>query len=58
MPVRSGAFEPHAEVDEIRWLRLDVAAERLSYDRDRAVLESFAAVAVGQDSPAPPPASP
>jgi 8-oxo-(d)GTP phosphatase len=33
-----GAFEPHDEVDEIRWLPLDEALEALSYDRDREVL--------------------
>jgi 8-oxo-dGTP diphosphatase len=53
MPVRSGTFEPHREVDEVRWLDLDEAAERLSYDRDRAVLESFADVAGGRASPDP-----
>jgi 8-oxo-dGTP diphosphatase len=35
-----GAFVPHAEVDEVRWLPLDDAAGLLSYERDRAVLAS------------------
>jgi 8-oxo-dGTP pyrophosphatase MutT (NUDIX family) len=43
MRVRSGSFEPHPEVDEIRWLRPAEAAEALTYDRDRAVLEAFSA---------------
>jgi 8-oxo-dGTP diphosphatase len=45
MRVRSGSFEPHAEVDEIRWLGPPEAAEALTHDRDRAVLEAFSAVA-------------
>jgi len=35
-----GAFESHAEVDEIRWLPLDEALRALSYDRDRDVLRA------------------
>lgn len=38
-----GAFEPHAEVDEIRWLPVAEAAALLSYIRDRDVLATFAA---------------
>jgi 8-oxo-dGTP diphosphatase len=38
-----GDFAPHREVDEIRWLTPDDARRLLSWDRDRAVLESFAA---------------
>jgi 8-oxo-dGTP diphosphatase len=34
----AGAFTPTDEVDEIRWLTRDEAAELLSYDRDRALL--------------------
>ena len=37
----SGCFEPNDEVDEIEWLAPDVAAERLTYSRDWAVLRSF-----------------
>jgi 8-oxo-(d)GTP phosphatase len=40
MRVVSGSFEPHKEVDEIRWERPDEAAESLSYDRDREVLRA------------------
>ena len=36
----SGRFEPTAEVDEIAWLTPEDAAGRLSYARDRDVLES------------------
>ena len=34
-----GAFTPTDEVDEIRWLTREEAAELLSYDRDQTVLE-------------------
>jgi 8-oxo-(d)GTP phosphatase len=36
----SGSFEPHREVDAIRWGRPDEAAALLSYDRDREVLRA------------------
>jgi hypothetical protein len=36
-----GAFVPHAEIDEIRWLPSEQAAAALSYDRDRDVLGSL-----------------
>jgi len=35
-------FQPNAEVDEVRWLRLDEAEALLSYARDVEVLHSFA----------------
>jgi 8-oxo-dGTP diphosphatase len=38
-----GSFTPHDEVDAVRWLPLAEAADVLSYDRDRSVLESFVA---------------
>ena len=38
----SGAFEPNAEVDEVRWLRVEDAVRLLSYDRDRPVVRSVA----------------
>ena len=38
----SGWFEQHAEVDEIRWLVPEDAAEILTYPRDKAVLSAFA----------------
>jgi 8-oxo-dGTP diphosphatase len=37
----SGVFRPGAEVDEVRWLPLDIARFWLSYDRDLAVLASL-----------------
>jgi 8-oxo-dGTP diphosphatase len=37
-----GTFAPTHEVDEIRWLRPDVAADLLSYDRDLHLLEHVA----------------
>jgi 8-oxo-dGTP diphosphatase len=42
MRVLGGRFEPHDEVDAIRWLPLPEAASALSYGRDRSVLEAFA----------------
>ena len=41
MRPESGSFEPHDEVDEIKWLPIADAAEELSYDRDREVLEAL-----------------
>jgi len=41
-----GRFEPNAEVDELRWLDPAQARELLSYEFDRTVLDSFAAVPV------------
>ncbi len=40
MAVESGEFEPNDEVDEVRWLAPDEAAEGLTYDRDRDVLRA------------------
>jgi 8-oxo-dGTP diphosphatase len=37
-PVK-GRFEPHGEVDELRWLSSEQAAELLSYDHDRELVE-------------------
>jgi 8-oxo-(d)GTP phosphatase len=36
-----GAFAPHREVDEVRWLPRDEARMLLSYDRDRTVLDRW-----------------
>jgi ADP-ribose pyrophosphatase YjhB (NUDIX family) len=36
-----GAFEPHDEVDELAWLPPLVARERLTWERDDAVLRAF-----------------
>lgn len=37
----AGAFTAGAEVDEVRWLSLELADSWLSYDRDRTVLASL-----------------
>lgn len=47
MRVVDGAFLPNAEVDEVVWLTLGPASERLSYPHDRAVLDDFADFAAG-----------
>jgi 8-oxo-dGTP pyrophosphatase MutT (NUDIX family) len=40
--VESGKVSAQHEVDEARWLRLDEARRRLTYQRDRAVLDALA----------------
>jgi len=45
MTVSSGTFSPSPEVDDLAWLPMSVAARRLTYVRDRDVLESFAGFA-------------
>jgi 8-oxo-dGTP diphosphatase len=45
MTVVSGLFAPTHEVDELRWMIVPAAANRLSYPRDRDVLHAFAAFA-------------
>lgn len=47
MRVIDGAFLPNAEVDEVVWLPIGPAGERLSYPHDRIVLEDFADFAAG-----------
>lgn len=42
MRPESGAFEPNAEVDKVRWLPVGDAVHLLSYDRDRPVLLALA----------------
>jgi 8-oxo-dGTP diphosphatase len=42
MPL-SGDFSPNDEVDELRWLPPAEAAELLTFDRDREVVEAAAA---------------
>ena len=37
-----GAFRPHREVDEVRWLPPDRARRLLSHAHDRTVLDAFA----------------
>lgn len=34
-------FEPNDEVDQLRWLPVEAARRRLSYGRDRRVLDEF-----------------
>lgn len=41
MTVEDGEFVPTDEVDELQWLTTAQAQWRLSYDRDREVLDSF-----------------
>ena len=45
MPVLDGEFVPNDEVDEIAWLPVSEAAERLTYPHDRDVLAAFATFA-------------
>jgi 8-oxo-dGTP pyrophosphatase MutT (NUDIX family) len=37
----SGEFVPHDEVDEVRWVTPDEAAQELSYRRDVSLLEAL-----------------
>jgi 8-oxo-dGTP diphosphatase len=37
-----GSFNPSAEVDEMRWLSIERAAELLTYRHDRSLLETTA----------------
>jgi 8-oxo-dGTP pyrophosphatase MutT (NUDIX family) len=46
-PVR-GTAGPRNEVDAVRWVPLAVAARILTYERDRALLKTFAASLRGQ----------
>lgn len=41
MTVDSGDAQPANEVDQVRWVAIDVARELLSYSRDVDVLDSF-----------------
>ena len=41
MRPEGGRFEPNAEVDELRWLPLDRAAEALTYPHDRELLNAL-----------------
>jgi len=43
MSVISGSARPRNEVDAVRWVHLDAAARKLTYERDRALLETFRA---------------
>ncbi|MGI8754006.1 MAG: NUDIX domain-containing protein [Acidimicrobiales bacterium] len=44
MTVAGGAVQPDNEVDVAEWLPIDEARRRLSYDRDRPVLDSALAI--------------
>jgi 8-oxo-dGTP pyrophosphatase MutT (NUDIX family)/phosphohistidine phosphatase SixA len=44
---RSGSFTPNEEVDELRWLDIDEAANRLTYPHDARVLEVFSGLPTG-----------
>jgi 8-oxo-dGTP pyrophosphatase MutT (NUDIX family) len=46
----SGEFEPHAEVDELRWLGRDAAEELLTYPHDRELVGKALSAAAGTDS--------
>ncbi len=41
MEVVDGAFAPNDEVDEVRWVPADEAADHLSYEHDGAVVAAF-----------------
>ncbi|HEX5630220.1 MAG TPA: polyphosphate kinase 1, partial [Acidimicrobiia bacterium] len=41
MTVEEGAFVPNREVDKAKWLEPEEAAERLTYERDRALIRSW-----------------
>jgi 8-oxo-dGTP diphosphatase len=43
MSVVAGTFAPNDEVDALRWVDVDVAAELLTYERDRELLAVVAA---------------
>jgi 8-oxo-dGTP pyrophosphatase MutT (NUDIX family) len=47
MTVAGGTFEPGDEVDAVRWLSPADARAAISYERDRAVIDSFVALAEG-----------
>jgi 8-oxo-dGTP diphosphatase len=41
MRVDDGEFTPNREVSELRWLSPEEAAEQLSFDRDREILDKL-----------------
>jgi len=44
MRVRGGAFVPGTEVDRLEWLTPEQARARLTYDRDREIIDRFSVV--------------
>ncbi len=47
MRYRSGEFEVNDEVDQVQWLRVGRAYQRLTYNVDRSVMRDFASAPVG-----------
>lgn len=39
-----GGFQPHTEVDEVRWLPVEAAAQQLTYSHDVRVVREFASL--------------
>jgi 8-oxo-dGTP diphosphatase len=48
MEALDGEFSPSSEVDELRWLELDLAVRALTYQRDRDLLASLDAVSLAR----------
>jgi 8-oxo-dGTP diphosphatase len=48
MEVVGGEFAVSDEVDELRWLELDIALRALTYDHDRALLASLDTVSLAR----------
>ena len=51
MTLQAGEFAPNSEVDAVRWLTPDAAHRLLTYELDRAVLDSFEARIHGSQLP-------
>ena len=52
MRALDGAFAPHSEIDDARWLPVEAAIDQLTYARDRELLRAFV------PEPAPPATEP
>jgi 8-oxo-dGTP diphosphatase len=50
MTVVDGEFRPNREVDELRWLGLEDAADCLTHRRDRELLEGLEAPSSAEDA--------
>jgi 8-oxo-dGTP pyrophosphatase MutT (NUDIX family) len=48
MEVLDGEFRPSREVDDVRWLDLDIAVRALTYRRDRELLRALDPVALAR----------
>jgi 8-oxo-dGTP diphosphatase len=44
MRVLDGGFQPNDEVDELRWVPVERAAELLDYEQDRELVAAAASV--------------